>query len=73
MKLLLSLLLSISFITANEKQKTEEELVAEFMQLDKDVKEQKKQLEKQKREIKELDKLEKTVNELAETLGVDEK
>ena len=73
MKLLLSLLLSISFLTANEKQKTDEELIAEFMQLEKQIKEQEKELDKHKKEIKELEKLEKTVDELAKTLGVDEK
>lgn len=73
MKLLLSFLLSISFLTANEKQKTDEELIAEFMQLEKQIKNKEKKQEEAKRKTREIKKLRKTVDELAKTLGVDKK
>jgi 3-isopropylmalate dehydratase small subunit len=74
-KTLITSLFVIIFITnqlnAQEKPKTNEELVAEFMQLEEKTKNQKIQIKEQENEIKVLDKLEKTVDEVAKTLGVD--
>lgn len=75
---LLSLILCTTLLTANEKQKTEEELIAEFMELDKETKIQESKIKKQKEEIKkskvktkELKGLSKTVDKLSKTLGAE--
>jgi hypothetical protein len=88
----MKIIISIIFITlfsinliSDEIKKTDEELIAEFMQLEKktknqkiqiqnqenEIKAQKIQIKEQENEIKALEKLEKTVDELAKTLGVD--
>ncbi len=73
MKLLLSLLFSISFLTANETQKTEEELIAELIQIEQKIQNEEKKQEEAKAKTREIKKLRKTVDELAKTLGVDDK
>jgi phage regulator Rha-like protein len=68
---LFAIILITNQLNAQEKPKTNEELVAEFMQLEEKTKNQKIQIKEQENEIKVLDKLEKTVDEVAKTLGVD--
>lgn len=75
---LFAIILITNQLNAQEKPKTNEELVAEFMQLEEKTKNQKIQIQSQEIQIKEqeneikvLDKLEKTVDEVAKTLGVD--
>jgi uncharacterized protein YxeA len=74
-KILITLLFVIIFITnqlnAQEKPKTNEELVAEFMQLVEREKKAERDINEVKAKTKEYEKLEKTVDELAKTLGVD--
>lgn len=69
-KLLLTILLSISFITtqinAKEIEKTEDELVAEFLKMDKEI-------EDMKAKTKALENLENTVDKLTNTLGIKDK
>lgn len=74
----MKIIISIIFITffsmnllSDEIKKTDEELIAEFMQLVEKTKEQEIQIKKQESEIKALEKLEKTVDEVSKTLGID--
>lgn len=73
-KLLLTTLLSIIFITtqinAKETIKTDEELIAEFMKLDKQIEQEKIKQNQALEKTKALEKLEKTVDKLANKLGV---
>lgn len=75
MKTLLSILLLSTSLISNETKKeiqmTDEEFLKQFMQLDKEVEEEKAKTKAMKEKTKELEKLEKTVDELAQTLGVD--
>lgn len=81
-KLLILALLSVVLNAGqvNNINKSDEELVAEFMKLDKQVQEEKEKqskLEQRQQQAKDktkaLDKLEKTVDELGNKLGVDKK
>lgn len=67
----LTLVLVTSLLSANEKEKTEEELIAEFMQLEEEIKDEKAKTEKLKKRSEEIRNLSKTVNKLSKTLGVE--
>lgn len=77
MKKLLLTLLSITFITtqinANDKEKTEDELVAEFMESVERERLADKRIEEAKAKTKAIMQLSKTVDKLANTLGVNDK
>lgn len=65
-------MLSSSLVNAEEvKQKTDEELIAEFMQLAEEEKKVDEELAEAKAKSKALDELEKKVDELSEILQVD--
>jgi DNA-binding protein H-NS len=74
-KTLITSLFVIIFITnqlnGQEKPKTNEELVAEFMQLDQQVEKEKQKQREAREKTEAVQKLGKTVDELAKTLGVD--
>ena len=55
----ITLVLFTSLLAANEKQKTNEELIAEFMKLEQQIQKEKIKQEKIDLRIKELNKLEK--------------
>lgn len=76
--ILLTLILFSTLLTANDKEKTEEELITEFMQLlereknaEKKIIESKEKTERLKKKSEEVRKLSKTVNKLSKTLGVE--
>lgn len=74
LSILLISLLSTSLLsneTKKEIQMTDEEFLKQFMQLDQEVEEAKIKTKAMKEKTKELEKLEKTVDELAQTLGID--
>lgn len=80
---LISILLSTTLLLAEETTKTnkeqntnkqvmtDEEFLKQFMQLDKEVQEEKAKTLVMKEKTKELEKLNKTADELLKTLGVD--
>ena len=76
--LLLSILLTLSSLHADTSNMSEQDLVNEFMQLNKQIEaEKQKQLQakkvtaKKNRELNDIKKLSRTVNKLAKKLGVE--
>jgi len=73
-KLIIALVISLSFTSCiNAEEKTTEELIAELKQVQNELEESESRIKILKEESKALDKLENTVNELSQTLGVNEK
>jgi DNA-binding protein H-NS len=68
---LFAIILITNQLNAQEKPKTNEELVAEFMQLDQQVEKEKQKQREAREKTEAVQKLGKTVDELAKTLGVD--
>ena len=66
-----TIFLSNTFMNANNTNKTDDELIAEFMQLEKQLKEEKIKTKVLKEKTVEIKKLSKTVDELAKSLGVE--
>lgn len=73
---LISFIFNFSNAEEVKKNKTDEELLKKFQNLDKkskDLDKQKKELEKTQKTVDELKKLQKTVDEINNKLGIDKK
>lgn len=69
--LLLSIFLALNPLNADTNNMSEQDLVNEFMKMQEQIKEAKSKTDKKRKELEDVKKLGRTVDKLAETLGVD--